>query len=185
MKPVEILDTTQFQITLKRLCHQLIENHNLFENTVLIGLQPRGIFLADRLKQELSNIDSKLSNVPCGYLDITFFRDDFRRREQLISGNTTKIDFLIENKKVVLVDDVLYTGRTIRAGLDAMLAYGRPKQVELLTLIDRRFSRQLPIKPDYVGKVVDAIATERVSVEWKEQDGADSVKLFRPLKDHE
>ena len=175
MKSVEILDTTQFQITLKRLCHQLIENHNLFEDTVLIGLQPRGIYLADRLKAELTSIDSRLKNLPCGYLDITFFRDDFRRREQILSGNSTQIDFLVENKKVVLIDDVLYTGRTIRAGLDAMLAYGRPKQVELLTLIDRRFSRQLPIKPDYVGKIVDAIATERVSVEWKDQDGADSV----------
>ena len=92
---------------------------------------------------------------------------------------------MIEGKNVILIDDVLYTGRTIRAGLDAMLAYGRPKLVELLVLIDRRFSRQLPIKPNYVGKVVDSIATERVSVEWEEHDGSDSVKLFTTEQDDE
>lgn len=183
MQPVEIIDTKQFQITLKRLCHQLIENHNYFENTVLLGLQPRGVYLLDRIKDELAKIDNRLTDIETGYLDITFFRDDFRRRESLLSANKTKIDFLIENKRIVLIDDVLYTGRTIRAGLDAMLAYGRPKQVELLVLIDRRFSRQLPIKPDYVGRAVDAIATERVSVEWQGQEGKDCVKLFRSSED--
>ena len=179
-----LLTAKEVNIILHRLACQLIENHLDFSNTILIGIQPRGKFLAQRLSLLLKE-EYSIKSIQVGYLDITFFRDDFRRREQILSGNTTQIDFLVENKKVVLIDDVLYTGRTIRAGLDAMLAYGRPKQVELLALIDRRFSRQLPIKPDYVGKVVDAIATERVSVEWKEHDGADSVKLFRPSKDDE
>ncbi|UKJ08948.1 bifunctional pyr operon transcriptional regulator/uracil phosphoribosyltransferase PyrR [Solitalea lacus] len=172
-----LLSSTKFDLTIKRLCYQLIENHNNFSNTVIIGLQPRGTFLANRIKEELSKILPK-TNIDCGNLDITFFRDDFRRRESPLVPNTTNINFIIEGKKVILIDDVLFTGRTIRAGMDAMLAYGRPKKVELLVLVDRRFSREIPIEPDYIGIQVDSIASQNVRVSWKETDGADIVELI-------
>ena len=116
--------------------------------------------------------------IVCGNLDITFFRDDFRRREKPLIPSITNIDFSLENKKVILVDDVLYTGRTIRAGLDALLTFGRPSKVELLVLIDRRFRRDLPIQADYVGKMVDSLISERVSVEWEEIEGEDKIVLY-------
>lgn len=171
-----ILNHTQLELSIKRLCCQLIENHNDFSETVLIGLQPRGIFLAKRIQEELTKISGN-KNIPLGSLDITFFRDDFRRRESPLIANKTQIDFMIEGKKVVLIDDVLYTGRTIRAGLDAMLAYGRPALVELLVLVDRRYSRHLPIEPNYVGTTVDSVISERVEARWKETDGENEVIL--------
>ncbi len=174
MKPRIILDNKHFEITVTRLCHQLIEVHNDFSKTVIIGLQPRGIFLAQRIQKKLTEILKK-KDIKCGSLDITFYRDDFRQKELI--PNRTDIDFDIENQNVVLVDDVLFTGRTIRAGLDAMLTFGRPKDVELLVLIDRRLSRHLPIQAKYVGKTIDSIASEKVKVEWKETDGADKVTL--------
>ena len=176
MEKQVILNEKQFELTLNRLCYQLIENHNQFEDTVLIGLQPRGIHALNRLKIRLEQILGK--PVVCGALDITFYRDDFRRRERPIIPSATNIDFIVENKRVVLIDDVLYTGRTIRSGIDAMMAYGRPASVELLALVDRRFKRQLPIQADYVGKTIDTLATERVNVEWKEVEGEDKVVLF-------
>ena len=176
MEKQVILNEKQFELTLNRLCYQLIENHNQFEDTVLIGLQPRGVNVLNRLKIRLEQILGK--PVVCGALDITFYRDDFRRRERPIIPSATNIDFIVENKRVVLIDDVLYTGRTIRSGIDAMMAYGRPASVELLALVDRRFKRQLPIQADYVGKTIDTLATERVNVEWKEVDGEDKVVLF-------
>lgn len=175
-----ILDTTHFGITLKRLASQLKENHLNFENTVLIGLQPKGIHVLNRLKYILE--EDLGTTIQCGNLDITFYRDDFRRRERPIIPSVTNIDFIIENKNVVLIDDVLFSGRTIRSGLDALLAFGRPQKVELLALIDRRFSRHLPIQPDYTGKVVDTLQSQRVSVEWKEVDGEDRVVLFTEEK---
>ena len=170
-----LLDNTQFSITISRLCHQLIENHDDFSESVIIGLQPRGVFVARRIRNELANLFPG-KEIMCGSLDVTFHRDDFRRREIVIPSET-KIDFLIEDKKVILVDDVLYTGRTIRAGMDAMLDYGRPKKVELLTLVDRRYSRHLPIAPDYIGISVDTITSEKVIVYWKETDGVDEIQL--------
>lgn len=163
---------------MNRLAYQLIENHDDFANTVLIGLQPRGIHVLERLKTILENITGH--QITCGQLDITFYRDDFRRREKPLIPSATNIDFSIEGKKVVLMDDVLYTGRTIRSGLDALLAFGRPVCVELLVLIDRRFQRDLPIQADYVGQAVDTLNSERVSVEWKQIEGADKIVLFTP-----
>jgi len=173
-----ILNAKHFELTLNRLCYQLIESHNDFSETVLIALQPRGINVLTRLKERLESILGH--EIVCGNLDITFYRDDFRRRETPLIPSATNIDFVIENKKVVLIDDVLYTGRSIRSGLDALLAFGRPEQVELLTLIDRRFKRHLPIQPNYVGKTVDTLISERVSVEWKEIEGQDKVILYTP-----
>lgn len=178
MEKQVILNSRHFELTIKRLCYQLIETHNDFSETVLIGLQPRGVDVVKRLKSELESILGK--EILCGNLDITFYRDDFRRREKPLIPSVTNIDFVIEGKKVVLVDDVLYTGRTIRSGLDAMLAFGRPSKVELLVLIDRRFRRDLPIQADYVGATVDTLISERVSVEWKEIEGEDKVVLYTP-----
>lgn len=173
-----ILDSKKLQLTIKRLCYQLIENHHDFSDSVVLGLQPRGIYMADRIHKELEQILNK--KVLLGRLDVTFFRDDFRRRENPLIPNATKIDFTIENKKVILIDDVLYTGRTIRSGLDAMLAYGRPQNVELMVLVDRRYSRHLPVEANYIGTQVDSIAEERVKVEWKETDGKDQIILYTP-----
>jgi pyrimidine operon attenuation protein/uracil phosphoribosyltransferase len=178
MEKQVILNSKHFELTINRLCYQLIERHNDFSDTVLIGLQPRGVNVLERIKSQLEAILGH--EVVCGKLDITFYRDDFRRRETPIIPSTTNIDFVIENKKVVLMDDVLFTGRTIRSGLDALLAFGRPQKVELLSLIDRRFKRDLPIQADYVGKTVDTLISERVSVEWKEIEGEDKVILFTP-----
>ncbi len=162
-----LLDNQQLDITLQRLCQQLIENHDDFENTVLLGMQPRGILLSDRIHQTLTRLTG--IQVPAGYLDATFHRDDFRRREAPLKANATRVPFIIENKKVILVDDVLYTGRTIRAALDAMNAFGRPAKVELLVLIDRKYSRDLPIEAMYVGRHVNSIQSQKVLVEWKAQ----------------
>lgn len=178
MEKQVILDDQQVQLTMNRLAYQLIENHDQFSSTVLIGLQPRGIHVLERLKQILESVLGH--SVTCGQLDITFYRDDFRRREKPIIPSATNIDFTIEGKHVVLIDDVLYTGRTIRSGLDALLAFGRPSSVELLVLVDRRFQRDLPIQADYVGKSVDTLDTERVSVEWSQIEGSDKVVLFTP-----
>jgi pyrimidine operon attenuation protein/uracil phosphoribosyltransferase len=161
-----ILSSPLLEITISRLCQQLIENHQDFSNSVLIGLQPRGIYFAQRVHKELEAITG--TTIPCGYLDATFYRDDYRRRE-LVKANATKIPFVIEGKQVILLDDVLATGRMVRAALDAMTAFGRPEKVELCVLIDRIYNRDLPISPDYVGKKVNTIDTEKVLVEWKEQ----------------
>ncbi len=174
MQPRLILESQRFSLTILRLCHLLIENYKDFSNTVIIGVQPRGVLLASRIVKELSAI-TKHKNIPFGKLDITFYRDDFRQKGKPIPPNETDIEFSLEDKKVILIDDVLYTGRTIRSAMDAMLDFGRPAQVELLVLIDRRFHRDLPIEAKYVGKVVDSIAEERVKVEWKEENGEDKV----------
>jgi len=180
MEKQVILNDEQFQLTLKRICYQLIENHNDFSNSVLVGLQPRGIYVLHRIQSILEEITAK--KIIGGQLDITFYRDDFRRREKQIIPSVTNIDFIVEDKKVILIDDVLYTGRTIRSGIDALMAFGRPKSVELVAFIDRRFKRDLPIQADYIGKSVDSLATERVSVEWKEVEGEDKVILYTPEK---
>jgi pyrimidine operon attenuation protein/uracil phosphoribosyltransferase len=177
MQKRTLLDGKKFQITIKRLCHQLIENHTDFSNTVLIGIQPRGSYFADRVKQELSEI-LQTSSIKKGNLDITFFRDDFRRKDGIVSASSNTIDFIIEDQNVILIDDVLWTGRTIRAALDALQAYGRPAKVELMVLIDRRFSRHVPIEPDYIGQQVDSLDSQLVKVSWKETEGEDKVILL-------
>lgn len=167
-----ILTEQQITLTIKRLAHQVLENNLDLLDTVIIGLQPRGLYVSDKIVEELKAI-LKGKTVKYGILDITFYRDDVRREIKV--PNKTDINFSIENKKVVLIDDVLYTGRTIRAALDALLDFGRPAKVELCVLIDRRFSRQLPIQPDYTGKVIDALITQKVKVLWKEKDPATEV----------
>jgi pyrimidine operon attenuation protein/uracil phosphoribosyltransferase len=171
-----LLTAKEVNIILHRLACQLIENHLDFSNTILIGLQPRGKFLAQRLATLLEE-EYHIKKIQLGFLDITFFRDDFRRGEKPLEANITQIDFLVEDKKVVFIDDVLFTGRSINAALTAIQSFGRPSEVELLTLIDRRFSRHLPIQPDYRGRQVDAINNEKVIVKWKENEGEDLVLI--------
>ncbi len=144
------------------------------KDIVIIGLQPRGIFLSDKVVDELQKLTS--GNISYGKLDITFYRDDVRT--ELHVANKTDISFNIENKQVILVDDVLFTGRTIRAALDALLDFGRPSKVELCVLIDRRFSRELPIQPDYCGRAIDTFASQKVKVNWKEKDERNEVVLI-------
>lgn len=160
-----ILNEQLLHITITRLCHELIENHDDFSNSVLLGLQPRGIFLAERIKETLEKLTN--TSIPLGQLDTTFHRDDFRRRDTPIAANSTKIPFLIEGKKVVIIDDVLFTGRSVRAALDAMITFGRPRKVELVTLIDRKYSRDLPIEATYIGKQIDSLLSQKVEVSWK------------------
>lgn len=162
-----VLDQQQIAITLKRFCYQLIENHDDFDNTVILGLQPRGTLLLDKIVALLEEIAG--IKVPSGYLDATFHRDDFRRRDLPLKANETKIDFLVEGKKVILIDDVLYQGRSVRAAMDAMIAFGRPQKVELMVLVDRRLTRDYPIMPDYFGVKVNTLDSQYVVVEWKEQ----------------
>jgi len=171
-----ILENKKFLFTLKRIVRQLVENHNDFENTCLIGIQDRGGLFTDRiydiLQKEIPNL-----KLEYGKVDITFYRDDFRTSDEPLSASATEIDFLIENKKVILVDDVLYTGRTILAALSAIQHYGRPQKVELAVMVDRRFNRELPIEADYVGASIDAIDKAYVDVKWKQVDGKDQVLL--------
>lgn len=171
-----LLSAKEIDIILHRLACQLIENHTNFDNTVLIGIQPRGTYLAKRLQKILVE-EYQLHNLNLGYLDITFYRDDFRRGEKPLEANKTDINFVVEDKRVVFIDDVLYTGRSIRAALTAVQSFGRPLEIELLTLIDRRFSRHLPIQPNYRGRQVDSINQEKVKVNWIENEGEDAVYL--------
>lgn len=175
-----LLTSKEMNIILHRFACQLIENHTTFENSVIVGIQPRGVFLANRIHKILKEKYSIL-NIKVGYLDITFYRDDFRRSDKPLEANKTHIDFVVEDKRVIFIDDVLYTGRSIRAALTAVQSFGRPSEIELLTLIDRRFSRHLPIQPDYNGRQVDAINEEKVKVNWEENEGEDAVYLISKI----
>lgn len=172
-----ILKDKEIGVILNRLSCQLIENYKDFKDTVLVGIQPRGSFMARRISQILQQKYGK--KVPLGFLDITFFRDDFKRGDKILLANTTDIEFIVEGKNVIFIDDVLYTGRSVTAALSAIQSFGRPKKIELMVLIDRRFSRELPIEPDYCGKKVDSLDNERVIVSWRENSPEDSVVLYK------
>ena len=165
MQKKVLLNANQIDIIINRLVCQLIETHHDFNNTVLIGLQPRGIYLLEKLLSVLSDkhADKKITS---GKLDYTFFRDDFRRNEKTIKVKPSNMDISIENKKVVLIDDVLFTGRSIRAAMSSIDSYGRPESIELMVLIDRRFKRELPIEANYFGAKIDTIDGDKVSVVW-------------------
>jgi len=178
-----LLHTEKFNLTLRRLCHQLLENYGDFEDTCIIGIQPRGKFLSKRIRELLLEEEPALQ-FKYGQLDITFHRDDFRLREKPLQPYPTEIDFVTEDKRVILVDDVLYTGRTIQAALAAINHFGRPSEVELVTLIDRRFNRHLPIQADYVGLRVDALDEAYVRVDWN-PDGKEREVLLFSAKNNE
>tara|TARA_A200000113_G_scaffold107707_1_gene96686 strand:+ start:65 stop:601 length:537 start_codon:yes stop_codon:yes gene_type:complete len=162
-----LLDSKKIDIILNRLVCQLVENHKDFDNTVLIGLQPRGAFLIDKIL-EIFNKEYPTIDIKSGILDFTFFRDDFRRSEKTLSASSTKINFSVENKNVVLIDDVLFTGRSIKAAMSSMDSYGRPNSIELLVLIDRRYKREIPIEANYCGAKIDTFKGDRVNVVWGE-----------------
>lgn len=160
----EIISGKQLKVTLERLACQIVENHKDFSQTAIVGIQKRGVILAKKIEDILKK-DYGIRNIRCGSLDTTFFRDDFRSRTEPPRANTTSIDFPVDNLRVIFVDDVLHTGRSIRAALSAINSFGRPSQIELLVLIDRRFSRELPIQPDYKGLQVDVVEGEKVIVD--------------------
>ena len=162
-----ILDKRQLNLTILRLAHQLLENHPNLDEVVFIGLQPRGVQISKRIVDTVRDLCVG-QNIQYGILDITFYRDDVRK--ELHIANTTDIPFSIEGKAVILIDDVLYTGRTIRAALDALQDFGRPKKIELCVLVDRRFNRELPIQPDYCGKSIDTAYSQKVKVEWEREE---------------
>ncbi|MEE9438815.1 MAG: bifunctional pyr operon transcriptional regulator/uracil phosphoribosyltransferase PyrR [Saprospiraceae bacterium] len=172
-----ILAKEHFKLTIERLCHQLIEEYEDFEDTCIIGIQERGVLLADRIVERLKILIPK-TKMEYGKLDISFYRDDFRIREKPLKVSMTELNFNLENMRVILIDDVLYTGRTIQAALSALQDYGRPMQVELLTLVDRRFNRHLPIQSDFTGLTVDALDDAYVKVEWEHIDGQDRILLY-------
>ena len=174
----QLLSQDDIAITIERLCQQLIENHDNFDNTIIVGVQPRGSLLSNRIIDKLQS-QLKGVNIQSGNIDISFYRDDLRRREQPIVPEVMDMNVTVEGKDVILIDDVLYTGRSIRSALDALMTFGRPKSVELLTLINRRFSRHLPIQPNYVGRTIDVLETEKVIVEWKEINGNDRVLMVK------
>lgn len=177
MEKKVLLNDRLIEILLNRLACELIENHGDFSKTVLIGLQPRGILVLNRLLHYLKK-NGVEKDVAHGTLDITFYRDDFRRRDVPLQPNQTHIDVILEDKKVVFVDDVLYTGRSVRSALDAIHSFGRPSEIELLVLIDRRFSRELPIQPDYTGQQIDSLGSQKVLVQWQEENQKDVVYLL-------
>ncbi|MCI4667659.1 MAG: bifunctional pyr operon transcriptional regulator/uracil phosphoribosyltransferase PyrR [Bacteroidia bacterium] len=181
---LDLFPSGKLHITLNRLAQQLIERYGKFEDVVFLGIQTKGVFVAKRIAFLLED-SLQISPIHLGELDATFFRDDFRKRSAPLQPNRTKIDFLIEDKKVVLVDDVLYSGRTVRAALDAMLAYGRPESVELLVLVDRQHQREVPIQPSYVGSNVDTIETQWVMVDLVEEEGVVEDKVYLLSKSQE
>ncbi len=173
----KIIDSAGFGRTVRRLAHEIVESHKGGENLVLVGIRTRGEFLARRLAKTIEEIEHRL--IPVGILDITLYRDDLRGRLDQPHLKSTEILFDITGKTMVLVDDVLFTGRTIRAALNAIMDIGRPATVELLVLIDRGH-RELPIKADFVGKNVPTSLRQEVRVHMKEVDGEDAVFLVDP-----
>ncbi|MFN0014817.1 MAG: bifunctional pyr operon transcriptional regulator/uracil phosphoribosyltransferase PyrR [Saprospiraceae bacterium] len=172
-----LLNHERFGITIERLCHQLIEDWGDFSDACVVGIQPRGVPLSDRIHERLQALTGN-TQIEYGRLDITFYRDDFRLHDTPLAPHPNEMGFIVTDKKVLLVDDVLYTGRTIQAALAALQHYGRPRAIELLVLVDRRFNRHLPIQADYAGLSVDALDEAYVRVHWQEIHGEDEILFF-------
>ncbi len=172
-----ILKNDRFGLTMRRLAQQLVEDHGDLSQACIIGLQPRGILFSDRIVEILTQ-EHRLKNIRYGQLDITFYRDDFRRRDKPIAASETKMDFLVEDLNVILVDDVLYTGRTVQAALSALQDYGRAQNVQLMALVDRRFNRHLPIQADYKGLMIDSMDEAYVKVCWSGIDKQDEIIMY-------
>lgn len=164
-----LYDHQKLNATINRLAYELIENHGQFNGSAIIGLQPRGILLGRIIRQRIEEIIG--SKVKYGELDITFFRDDYRTSDKQLVASPIHIPFSTEGLNIILIDDVLYTGRSIRSAMDALMGFGRPAKVELCVLIDRKFNRENPVAPDYVGKSVDTRGhSQKVKVEWEEHN---------------
>ena len=175
-----IMSPEKLSRTWRRIAHEIIERNAGADNLVLVGIKSRGVPLANRLARHIAEIEG--AAVPVGVLDITLYRDDLAIDPEQNGENNSDIPFSIENKRVVLVDDVLYTGRSVRAALDALLDYGRPSEVQLAVLIDRGH-REIPIRADYVGKNVPTSKTEEISVNVTETDGQDRVTIEERVSD--
>ena len=168
----QLMSASEIDRTLVRLAHEIVERHNGVDGLVFVGIRRRGVPLASRLSEKIAQIEKK--STPVGILDITFYRDDLSTVDQKPVVQTSKLPFTVEGKDVILTDDVLYTGRTTRAALDALLANGRPRRVELCVLIDRGH-RELPIQANYVGRVVQTSDVEVIEVRLKEVDNEERV----------
>jgi len=180
IEKAQIMDAAAIQRSLTRVSHEIIEKNKGTADLVLIGLRSRGVDIARRLSQRLKEIDG--GNVPVGALDITLYRDDLGKGGPQPTVRKTEIPFSIDKKKVILVDDVLYTGRTTRAALDGLMDLGRPRLIQLAVLVDRGH-RELPIRADYVGKNVPTSKTEQVQVMLQEEDGVDRVVIMEATED--
>ena len=172
-----ILDKKKIEIILNRLCHELIENHQDFSNTVVISLLPRGKYVAKIICTKLEKIINK--DIVYGELDISFYRDDLRNQSEPIIPHKMDMNLSVDNKDVVIIDDVLYTGRSVRSAIDALMPFGRPKSIELLVFIDRRLSRHLPIQPDYTGKIIDSIDSEKVVVNIEKNNEVKNILILK------
>ncbi|MDO8535622.1 MAG: bifunctional pyr operon transcriptional regulator/uracil phosphoribosyltransferase PyrR [Candidatus Omnitrophota bacterium] len=170
----KVLDKEAIEKSLKRIAHEVVENTTDMKDTVLIGIKNRGAYIAERLADRIGDIAG--SRPPVGALDITLYRDDLTQASEQPVVHATEITFDIENKRIVLVDDVLFTGRTIRCALDALIDFGRPKLIQLAVLVDRGH-RELPIRADYVGKNIPTAVNEVVEVRLSESDGKDEVVI--------
>ncbi len=171
----KIMDENDIERTLNRLAHEIIERNKGTKNIAIVGIRTRGEFLAKRLAEKISKIEK--TQIPVGVLDITFYRDDVRLKLRQPEVKTTEINFTIDDKDIILVDDVLFTGRTVRAALDELIDFGRPKTVQLAVLIDRG-NRELPIQPDFVGRKIKTNLNAEIKVNLREVDGEDSVLLI-------
>ena len=169
-----VMDADGIDRSLTRVAYELLEKNKGIEDMVLVGIQTGGVFLAERLKKKISRIEG--AEIPMGVLDITLYRDDLRASNKKPRLGKTDIPFSLENKKVILIDDVLFTGRTIRAAMDALIDFGRPKLIQLAVLIDRGH-RELPIRADFVGKNLPSSLWEAVTVNLKEKSGRDEVTI--------
>ena len=169
-----ILKAADIDRMITRMAYEILEINKGVENLSLVGIQTRGVFLAKRIQAKIKTIEGV--EIPTGLIDITLYRDDWTKISQQPVVQATDISFSVDEKHVVLVDDVLYTGRTTRAAMDALIDFGRPDRIELAVLVDRGF-RELPIQADYVGKFVKTKRRERVSVLLKEHDGKDMVVI--------
>jgi pyrimidine operon attenuation protein / uracil phosphoribosyltransferase len=175
-----IADEEGLERTMNRLAHEIIERNRGVLKLAIVGVRTRGAILAQRIAKKIETIENK--KVPLGILDITLYRDDFRKRLKQPLVQVTEIPFLIDDIDVVLVDDVLYTGRTTRAALDALMDFGRPSSIQLAVLVDRGH-RELPIQPDYIGKSVPTSVGEEVQVHFREVDGQDCIYLVEAPKE--
>ncbi len=173
----QLMSGSEIERTLVRLAHEIVEKNNGAENLALIGIKRRGIPLAQRLSALVSRIESR--PVPCGHLDITFYRDDLSTVGAKPVVGPTQLEFEINEKNVIIVDDVLYTGRTVRAAMDALFDHGRPRKVQLAVLVDRGH-RELPVEATFVGKYVQTTEREIIEVKLQEVDGCEKVLLVEP-----
>jgi len=175
MKEKTILSSKDLERKTTRIVHEILEDNNDINDIAIVGIKTRGEYLGRRITEKLNSIENK--NIPFGTLDITLYRDDLRNNLILPELKETDIPFNVENKTIILVDDVLFTGRTIRAAIDAVMDFGRPAIIKLAVLIDRGL-RELPIQADYIGLSIETASTQKIKVFLKEKDKKDKVVLL-------